>query len=295
VPADSIAYEHALMRFIHGHLPEVPCPIAGRDGSTWFQHENRLATLFPFMPGRMADRKSARVRREAARVLARIHDAALDYPDRSPRPGYPSLGDLDWEENRMWSWPAVRAFLSRGDRGPGGAMSDEPPEVTAAYQREIVDRVLQIEREWENMRGWVAQVAPSGRSLHFAPIHGDYYRRNLLVEGDAITAILDWDDCQPEWLALELGRALWEFCKSKRTDSLQATCARAFLQAYQDAGGPVSEAEFDLLVPFIRCTRLVEALSDLGKAARGEVWDAGYTLHNLIALENLQGIDSIGG
>jgi hypothetical protein len=54
-------------------------------------------------------------------------------------------------------------------------------------------------------------------------------------------------------------------------------------------------AEFDLLVPFIRCTRLVEALSDLGKAASGEVWDAGYTLHNLMALENLQGIDSVEG
>lgn len=166
-------------------------------------------------------------------------------------------------------------------------MTGEPPEITAAYQREIMDRVLQIERERENMRGWVAQVARSGRPLHFAPIHGDYYRRNLLVEGDAITAILDWDECQPEWLALELGRALWEFCKCKRTHSLQATCAGAFLQAYQESGGPVAEAEFDLLVPFIRCTRLVEALSDLGKAVRGEVWDAGYTLHNLIAMENL--------
>jgi Ser/Thr protein kinase RdoA (MazF antagonist) len=287
VPTDSIAYEHALMRFMHGYLPQVPCPIAGRDGSTWFQHENRLATLFPFMPGRMADRECAWVRQEAARVLARIHRAALDYPDRSPRPGYPSLRDLDWEENRMWSWPAVRSYLSQDARGPGGAMSDEPPEVTAAYKREIVDRLPQIERERENMRGWVAQVAGSGRALHLAPIHGDYYRRNLLVEGEAITAILDWDECQPEWLALELGRALWEFCKCKRTHSLQVTNASAFLQAYQDAGGPVAEAEFDLLVPFIRCTRLVEALSDLGKAVRGEVWDAGYTLHNLIALENL--------
>jgi Ser/Thr protein kinase RdoA (MazF antagonist) len=295
VPADSIAYEHALMRFIHGHLPEVPCPIAGRDGSTWFVDRGRLATLFPFMRGRMADRESARVRREAARVLARIHDAAMQYPDRSLRPGYPSLRDLDWEKNRTWSWPAVRDFLSQGARGPGGAMSDEPPEVTAAYKREIAERFLQIERERETMPVWVAEVAGSGRALHFAPIHGDYYRRNLLVEGDAITAILDWDECQPEWLALELGRALWEFCKCKRRHSLHVTWARAFLQAYQEAGGPVSVAEFDLLVPFIRCTRLVEALSDLGKAASGEVWDAGYTLHNLMALENLQGIDSVEG
>lgn len=174
-------------------------------------------------------------------------------------------------------------------------MEVEPPEVTAAYKREIVDRLPQIEWEREAMLRWLAQLAGSGRSLQFAPIHGDYYRRNLLVVGDAITAVLDWDECRPEWLALELGRAVWEFCKCKRTHSLQGTRACAFLQAYQEAGGPVAEAEFDLLVPFIRCTRLVEALSDLGKAVRGEVWDAGYTLHNLMALENLRSIDFVEG
>jgi Ser/Thr protein kinase RdoA (MazF antagonist) len=295
VPAGSIAYEHALMRFMHGELPQVPRPLAGCDGSTWFRYRGRLATIFPCMPGRMADRESARVRREAARVLARIHRAALDYPDRSPRPGYPSLRDLDWGENHAWSWPAVRAFLSQGAGGPGGAMEVEPPEVTAAYKREIVDRLPQIEWEREAMLRWLAQLAGSGRALQFAPIHGDYYRRNLLVEGDAITAVLDWDECRPEWLALELGRAMWEFCKCKRTHSLPGTRACAFLQAYQEAGGPVSAAEFDLLVSSIRCTRLVEALSDLGKAARDEVWDAGYTLHNLIAMENLRSIDFVEG
>jgi hypothetical protein len=48
-----------------------------------------------------------------------------------------------------------------------------------------------------------------------------------------------------------------------------------------------------LIVPFIRCVRLTEALFDLAQAERGEPWDAGYTLHNLLALENLSPVDGL--
>jgi hypothetical protein len=41
---------------------------------------------------------------------------------------------------------------------------------------------------------------------------------------------------------------------------------------------------------FCKCKRLIEILSDLGNAVRGQAWDAGYTLHNLIALENLHSL-----
>jgi Ser/Thr protein kinase RdoA (MazF antagonist) len=291
--AEGIAYEHALMRTMHGYLPQVPPPVAGHDGSTWFLHENRIATLFPLMAGRMADRECAGLRREAARVLARIHRAALRYPDPSSRPGYPPLRDLDWAENHIWSWSVVGPLLAAGARGLQRAAAADLPEGAADLTREIVERRPQIEAEWRDMGRWVARLVASGRPLHFAPIHGDYYSRNLLVEGERVTAVLDWDDCQSEWLALELGRAVWEFCKCKRRHTLQLPRASAFLAAYQEAGGPVPQREVDLLVPFMRYTRLMEVLSDLTRAARGQGWDAEYTLHNLLSLENLRNEPSL--
>jgi hypothetical protein len=106
--------------------------------------------------------------------------------------------------------------------------------------------------------------------------------------------VLDWEECRPEWLAGELGRALWEFCKSDSRHTLQAERAGDFLRAYHEAGGPVPKSDFDLLVPLNRCVRLVEVLFALDEARRSQPWDAGYTLRNLRALENLESAETPG-
>ena len=100
--------------------------------------------------------------------------------------------------------------------------------------------------------------------------------------------MLDWEECHPDWLVAELGRALWEFCKSETRQTLHAERARDFLRAYREAGGPVPESDFDLLVPLNRCVRLIEVLFALDEARRGQPWDAAYTLGNLRALANLE-------
>jgi Ser/Thr protein kinase RdoA (MazF antagonist) len=284
--AASVAYEHALLRHVGGELPEAPCPIAARDGTTLFLHEGRVHTLLPFMPGKMAPRDSVPVRREAARLLARIHRSVLRFPDRSPRPGFSPVRELDWDENPLWSWPAIRAGwfpegrLARGER----AASAED----ACRWRKLAASLPRIEAACGAMAYWVQELAASERSLLLAPMHGDYYRRNLLVEGDRITAVLDWDECGPEWLALELGRAIWEFCKCKHRHTLDVADARVFLAAYREAEGPVPESEADLLIPFMRAIRVIEILLDLTHAARGQDWDAEYALHNLHSLANLE-------
>ena len=284
---ESIAYEHALLRYISARVPQVPAPLAAVDGSTWFDHGGRLVTLFPFMPGRIADRGRVAVRAGAARMLAQLHRAALEYPHKYPRPGHPALRDLDWVRNTMWAWPAVYALLSRGADALVGTPGFGGPGMLLAV-REIVARLPQIEREREVFRAFVAELAASDRSLLFSPIQGDYYRGNLLVDGDQISAVLDWDECHPEWLSWELGRATWEFCKDEAVHTLDEARAHMFLGAYLEAGGPVPMSEFDMLVPFMRCVRLQEVLAALGDALRGEAWDPEYTLHNLLALEHLQ-------
>jgi Ser/Thr protein kinase RdoA (MazF antagonist) len=285
--AYNVVYEHALLRFMSARIPQVPAPLLGQDGSTYFQYEGRVISLYPFMPGRIPGRENEAVRTEAARMLARLHRAGLAYPDSSPRPDFPPLRDLNWNYHRLWDWSRLEALLSGEAESTTNATrrfhENIPPAVPL-----ILARRHQIEQERGWFREWVTQLASSERPLLFAPTHGDYYPGNLLAEEDRISGVIDWDECQPEWLSYELGRAMWEFCKDKAAHTLDQAKAAHFLQAYQEAGGAVPPGEFDLLVPFMRCVRLIEILSHLGEASRGEMWDPDYTWHNLVSLENLK-------
>jgi Ser/Thr protein kinase RdoA (MazF antagonist) len=127
-------------------------------------------------------------------------------------------------------------------------------------------------------------------ALPLAPIHDDYHRKNLLVVGDTITALLDWDGCHPDWLLLDMSVATWEFCLDKPAHTLYLPQAQAFVGAYVAAGGPVSEDELALVIPLMRLRRVIEILFDLQKAVTGDGWNADaaeYLVHNLVALENL--------
>ncbi|MGI9111372.1 MAG: phosphotransferase enzyme family protein [Gaiellaceae bacterium] len=98
-----LEYEHSLVARLAERVPEVCGPLRDRDGQTWFSHEGRVCSVWPWIPGRRGVRRSRTTRLTAAAVLARIHRAGLELEDLPSRPGQPSLGDLDLRTNWMWS------------------------------------------------------------------------------------------------------------------------------------------------------------------------------------------------
>lgn len=281
---ESVEWEHAFLRYLAPHLPQVASPIAACDGQTYFVHADRIASLLPFMPGQIAD--AADIRPQAAQMLAEYHRAAHDYPAHKPRPGIPALHTWDWDNNHAWRWSAVEALLISTPNTTPRFWRDG-----GSYVQEIVSRRRQIEEERTACRRWVTQLVQSQRQMVFAPIHGDFYERNLLVQDGVITALLDWDGCHPDWLLLDLSNAVWEFCRSSDEHTLDLPRAHEFIRAYRDADGPIERAELDMLTPFIRFRMLLEALSGLQNVINGEPWNedfAAYTLHNLRSLESLQ-------
>ena len=112
-----------------------------------------------------------------------------------------------------------------------------------------------------------------------------------MADGD-VTALLDWDSCHPDWLLFDLSNAIWEFGLDDDNHTLVVENAHAFLRTYAEAGGPIAEAEFALIIEFIRCRRMIEILTALRGIATGEAWDESpdYLVHNLLSLENLRGI-----
>ena len=291
-------FEHDLLGYMSRLVSEVPAPLMGRDGTTYFLLDGRVATLFPFMPGTMANDELEAVRLETARMLARLHQAFLNHPAPLARPGICALCDLDWNYNQWWDWHEVSLLLS--DTSEPQSAVRRFWEDGLPFTVDIMKRRSQIEREKETLSHWLKALTASGRSLLFAPTHGDYYARNLLMQGNRVSAVLDWDECRPDWLSFELARATLNLCsgdagglrQGKTIECFRAK-ANSFLRAYQDAGGPVPPGEFDLLVPFMRCVCLIDTIFAFAACLRGEEWNpahAEYHLNNLITLENLEDV-----
>lgn len=285
--AESVVFQHNLMRFMHSRIAEVPLPIAGRDGKTFFVFENQTISLLPFMPGEMANRNNPADRTSAARMLARLHRAGLEYPENFLRPNHATLANFDWEENSNWRLTEIQDLLAGGANELKRHLIAPIGEKAEDCITKIAARRRQLDQELKIVRVWNEQLKSSKRKLIFAPTHGDYHPSNLLTESNRISAVLDWDECRSEWLAYELGRAVWEFCRDASDGGIISEFADLFIKTYKDAGGVVSEVEFDLLAGFIRCIRVQEILFSLGEAVRGEWWEAEYTLYNFMALDNL--------
>ena len=104
---------------------------------------------------------------------------------------------------------------------------------------------------------------------------------NVLVENGQVTAFLDWEEADVDWLVWDLASALWWFCS--RGDELDTAAMTAFVAAYRHAGGRVPPSEDDLLIPLIRAKRVLEVLR--APTDRDPQWD--YQLANLRAYERL--------
>ena len=85
-------------------------------------------------------------------------------------------------------------------------------------------------------------IAKGGRE---GPIHGDFYRGNVLIRRGRIVGLVDWEEAHVDHFDYELASAVWQFCVSKREHDFDRLLARSMLVAYGSALSP------DDLVPLI--------------------------------------------
>ncbi|MEZ4865835.1 MAG: phosphotransferase [Caldilineaceae bacterium] len=287
-PVESLAYEHRLLRYLHARLPQVPAPLVAQDGSTYFVEQGRIVCLLPLMPGVMAE--GDQIHLAAARFLAQFQRVGMGYPDPAPRPGVPAWHTWDWHAA---TWPTMEAMLlAAANETTNSALGQRLWRACGEWTPQIVARRAQIIEERAYFQQWIHDLAHSGRSLTMGLLHDDYHGNNLLAAGETITALLDWDSCHPDWLVWDLSNALWEFCHDDDTHALVVKDTQAFLATYAAAGGPVPVQEYDLIIPLIRCRRMIEVLGSLQGIATGGAWDESpdYLVHNLLALEKLRSV-----
>lgn len=281
---DSLVYEHQLLDYLQAQLPQIPAPLLAQDGSSYFVEAGRIVSLFPLMPGNMADRDEGRL--PAARFLATFHRIGLAYPNQSARPGIQPWAKWDW---CAAEWTQIEEALA--SRSPTTSLVGQRLwQATGVWATQILERRAQIGQVRAHVQQWLAELAHTGRDLTHGLLHDDFHKKNVLMADGKVTALLDWDSCHPDWLVMDVANATWEFCLDRAAHTLNPHTARLFLQAYVEAGGPVPVSEFDLIIEFICCRRMIEIMDSLRGIVTGGTWDESpdYLVHNLLSLENLR-------
>jgi Ser/Thr protein kinase RdoA (MazF antagonist) len=118
-------------------------------------------------------------------------------------------------------------------------------------------------------------------------IHGDLYPGNVVCRDARIVGVIDWLEADHDFLCQELGWSIWEFCQNDRGDDLIDERARAFLDAYLGAGGPVPIRELRNIVPFIRRRLRQEVGRERLAAAGGGPFDPAYANSEIRAFKTL--------
>jgi Ser/Thr protein kinase RdoA (MazF antagonist) len=244
IDLQSLEWEHHLLQLLSRRLSEIPMPLITLNRRTFVLHENRPVWLTPYVPGHAAD---ATDRRAVGAALGRLHAVQLDVP---PRRGHPRLHDLPI--------PPIRQL---------------PPEF---------DRWLPlIAHARAEMLELITRNATT-RSLRVGVTHNDIFPGNVLVQDGQVTALIDWEEADIDWLVWDVASSLWPFC-STAGGELDTTAMEDFLDSYRAAGGRMPTAEDDLIIPLLRAKRILEVLR--APSDRNPWWD--YQLTNLQAYQAL--------
>jgi homoserine kinase type II len=160
-------------------------------------------------------------------MLARMHDAALDYPRKQP-----NLRGLSW-----WIETAPRVL----------------PFVDAA-QRELIESELAFQQ--------ALVASPACATLPRGPIHADLFRDNVMFEDGELTGFFDFYFAGVDHLVYDIAICLNDWCIDLDTGRLDEDRASAFVAGY-DGVRVLSGAELRLMPAMMRAGALRFWLSRL--------------------------------
>jgi len=164
-------------------------------------------------------------RRAVAVVLGRLHSCQVRV---SQRPGHRRLLEL-----------------------PLPAVGEYPSEFDAWLPL--------IHRERSNLSRLVEWLERDRRPMT-GLTHNDIFEGNVLVDRGQVSAMLDWEEADLDWLVWDLASGgMWSFCSPG--DAEQRPHAMTdFVRVYRAAGGPVPPEEDELILPLVRARLLLEVL-----------------------------------
>lgn len=109
----------------------------------------------------------------------------------------------------------------------------------------------------------------------FGLIHSDLHLRNLLVDGDGVTAV-DFDECCLGWFAQDIATSLYYFVRRIPTDDARSAVANRFLRVFLSGyrtQAPLDSTSFAHLTDFVLLRHLVTYVAAFRPVPKAPVTD----------------------
>lgn len=208
-----IRYEHSLLHHLqHADLSfAVPSPLATRGGETFVttRHEGNevVGALFSLIPGRHPQRGNVAQTAACGEALAELDDALarMEIDTSLPTPGM--FGELDKVH------PLVADPLA------------------------VVGQIAVPDRQKSRLRALLAELLALTPDLyHRLPqqiIHADLFASNVLMRGDRVSGILDFEFASPDLRAMDVAVGVWAFGVSAWDPDDQWPLIRSFAEGYR--------------------------------------------------------------
>jgi homoserine kinase type II len=239
-----VAFAHDLQSYLACQGYPVPWIVPTRGGGKLMvQLNGHIYETFQYVEGTRFD-QSVAATEQAGGALGRLHRLLADYKPQSPPPGgtYHAAGELD------------------------GRLASVPEAIGQVERQADARRITAIcEFLREAYHAAADQVQRAGYSgLAGAILHGDWHPGNLLYQGDAVAAVLDFDSARLGPRIADVANGVLQFSLEMATpedpatwpDGLDGQRVTAFLRGYDQA----AEVPLDRRERAVLAGLMIEAL-----------------------------------
>lgn len=209
-----------LMHHLANRGIPAPAPQANAQGQILHTLKGKPAAVVTRLKGRNQLAPQAADCAQVGAMLARMHEAGLDYPHQQP-----NLRGLAWWEETI---PVVRPHLN-------------------AEQASLIESELVFQQELARSASYKA--LPSG------PIHADLFRDNVMFDGPVLSGFFDFYFAGCDTFGFDIAVCLNDWCIDLDTGAIDPVRAQAFVAAY-DAQRRLTDDELVLLPALLRSAAL---------------------------------------
>jgi homoserine kinase type II len=243
---EQVRYELGVLKRFQGRiLPfQVPIPIPTMTGELFAVLSETVVSLSPRLPGSPPPNDNLEQAYAAGEALAQLVKALaeLQVEITSQIAPFPPSGDFA-------AWSGIPII-------PANLLQDLP------LAKEEREQLLRIVEETQALSPSLYQTLP--RQI----IHRDYDQSNILMEGNSVTGVLDFEFCGPDLRVLDLAYALSQWPSGLWNTGKEWAIIDAFGKGYlrqQD----LSIAELEALPLVFRLRATTSLFFHLGRFAQG--------------------------
>jgi aminoglycoside phosphotransferase (APT) family kinase protein len=178
--------------------------------------------------------------------------------------------------------------------GPRGSAHERVARLVDRYLEPLLEESLASGVGvplWRDMGAWLKHNAPRDAEEDLVIVHGDYRFGNLLWQGTAISAVLDWERAMLGPRMQDLGFMCMPLSRRKQPEIMaKAIPFDRLVQRYESATGHAVDVPtvqfYAVLWQFIEGVN--GSRGSLAPAARGRVGSGGLLQPNLVARQTLR-------